>query len=704
MLRYSHITLLLAVPVIIIGGLITLNFTFTLTWAETHIHDKEGHTHDEEAHTHDEEAHTHDEEGHTHDEEGHTHDEEGHTHDEEAHTHDEEAHTHDEEAHTHDEEGHTHDEEGHTHDEEGHTHDEEAGHVHSQEDTVTLTDKAKINIGLKTDEVDIRAIETVVSVHGNVMAHPERQAVVTPRTGGIVKRIHFSVGETPKKGDVLLELESLDLQMAQVELLAAASQQKSLVSKLARLTEVFAKQIRRELQTRQIDYLQSLSELQQLQMTVKKRKALAGTQITSALEQMRLRLVKADVELQPLDLTLKRIETLTRGGISARKEFIAKQAEYKKAKNELADAKRQFHILGISEQTLEKILRDNGQTPIRSLLDTENLDSETLLARYAVLSEDTTNLVEAEVAYELAAIKVAANRQRALATGLTETLLETLAETGSIASFDDLSTDALIENYLAFVESSEALEGVLQLEETLRNANITLNKVRQKLQVSGLTREDIDQIIQTGQPSAMFYVKAPASGQITEQHVTVGTTVEKSDILFSILDTDVVWGRGVVHEDTLALIQDKWQIGSEVRVSVAAYPRTIYTGKISGISDVVEPVEQTVHFWAEIENPDHQLKPGMFADQTIVLDKGVDVLSIPLEAVIEEGGSRFVFVAHGAAYTRHEIVVGAKDDRYIEVKDGVLLGEQVVVHGTHQLMRAMAAPTQAVDEHHGHSH
>ncbi|MYA72554.1 efflux RND transporter periplasmic adaptor subunit [Candidatus Poribacteria bacterium] len=633
MLRYSHITLLLAVLIVIIGSLVSLNVRFTSTWAE----------------------------------------------------------------------------DAHVHDEQAHSHDEQTGPAHSQENTVTLTDKAKINIGLKTDEADIRAIERVASVHGNVMAHPERQAIVTPRTGGIVKRIHFSVGETPKKGDVLLELESVDLQMAQIELLAAASQQKSLVSKLSRLTEVFAKQIRRELQTRQIDYLQSLSELQQLQMTVKKRKALARTQITSALEQMRFRLVKADVELQLLDNTLKRIKTLAEKRISAQKELIAKQAEYKQAKNELADAKRQFQIFGISEQTLEKILRDSGETPILSLLDTDRLDSRDevtspVLERYAVLSEGATELVDAEVAYELAAIKVAANRQRALAAGLTETLLETLAETGSITSFDDLPTDALIENYLAFVESSEALEGVLQLEETLRNANITLNKVRQKLQVSGLTGEDIEKIIQTGQPSAMFYVKAPASGQITEQHVTVGTTVEKSDILFSILDTDIVWAQGEVHEDTLALIQDKWQIGSEVRIHVAAYPETIYTGKISGISDVVEPEEQTVHFWAEIENPDHQLKPGMFADQTIVLDKGVDVLSIPLEAVIEDGGSRFVFVAYGATYTRHEIVVGAKDDRYIEVKDGVLPGERVVVQGTHQLMRAMAVPTQVVDANHGHPH
>ena len=141
-----------------------------------------------------------------------------------------------------------------------------------------------------------------------------------------------------------------------------------------------------------------------------------------------------------------------------------------------------------------------------------------------------------------------------------------------------------------------------------------------------------------------------------------------------------------------------------MRIHVAAYPETVYTGKISGISDVVEPEEQTVHFWAEIENPDHQLKPGMFADQTIVLDKGRDVLSVPLNAVIEDRGSRFVFVEYGDTYTIHEVVVGTKDDRYIEIREGLLLGERVVVQGTHQLMSAFAAPAAVVDSHAGHVH
>ena len=582
-------------------------------------------------------------------------------------------------------------------------HSEQADHTHSQENTVTLTDKAKANIGLRTAEADVRAIETIVHVHGNIVAHPGRQAIVTPRIGGIVKRIHSSVGEFIEKGDLLLELESLDLQMAQIEMIEAVAQKKSLESKLARLTEVFAKQIRRELQTRQIDYSQSFSELQELQIAVEKRKAFAITKAISALERMRFRLVKADVELQLIETTLKRTEVLAEQRISAQKELIAQQAEYRKGRNELADAKRQFQILDVSEQTLEKILQDSGETAILSLLNADELDAEALLGKYAILSGEATELVDAKAAYQIAAIKVAANKQRALAAGLTETLLENLTKTKTIVTFSDLSTDELIENYLAFVESSEALEGVLQLEESLRNAVITFNKVRQRLQVFGLTLADIDKVVQTGQPSPIFYVKAPASGQIIKQHVTLGTTVEKSNTLFSILDTDLVWVEGEVHEDALVRLQDKWQIGSEVRVRATAYPETIFTGRISHISGVMNPEERTVHFWAEINNPTRKLKPGMFTEQTIVLEKGSEVLSVPLNAVLEDGGSRFVFVEFGTTYTKQEVVVGARDDRYIEIREGLFPEEYVVVQGQHQLLRATEDVSEVMGAH-GHSH
>ena len=678
MLRYSRLTLILVIFAIVTAVSISLSVTRRVTWAhDSGAQEKEGnHAHDTK------------DGGHAHGEHTHGSSDSGHVHGE------------------HD------DDHPHGSGDDGHAHGEGSHHPHADEDTVTLSDKAKANIGLKIAETAVRTIERGVQVHGHVIPHPSGRIDVTPRIGGIVRSIHFSLGDSPDRGDVLLELESIDLQMAQIELIEAAAQQKSLVAKQERLTEVFAKQIRRELQTRQIDYLQSLSELEQLQIAVEKRRVLAVAKTISALEQMRLRLVKADVELTLLETTLKRVETLAEKRISAQKELVAQKAKHRKGKSELADAKRQFQILGINEQTLQKILRDGGETPVLSLLDIDGLHaepgaesaSEALLEKFAMLSAEGMEFVDAKAAYKIAAIKVASNKQRALAAGLSETLLDTLAGTDSIVLFDDLAAAELIETYLAFVESSEALEGLLLIEETLRSAVITLKKIRQKLQISGLTAAEIENVVQTGQLSPIFYVKAPAAGQIVEQHVTLGSTVEKSDALYSILDTGAVWVEGEAYEDALALIQRKFQVGGEVRVRVAAYPDTAFSGKISHISDAMNPDKRTVHFWAEVENSDRRLKPGMFAEQTIVLEKIADVLCVPLNAALEDNGSRFVFVESGDAYTKKEIVVGANDDRYIEIRDGLSPGERVVVQGQHQLLRATMNVPEAHHAHAGHSH
>ncbi len=594
---------------------------------------------------------------------------------------------------------------------------EDESHDHTASNSVSLSDIAKANIGIKTAETDLRTIEKVAQVTGNIIAHPSKKFIVTPRIGGIVKQIHYKLGDSVKKGDVLLELESIDLQLAEIDLIEAVDQQKSLASKLTKQKSVFAKQIRLELKTRQIDYLESVSELQEQKVAYQNHRSLAITKTISVLEQMRFDLIKADVERRLLENTLRRIESLTEKRISAKKDLIAQQAEYSKATNSFNNALRQFQLLGITDKTLQKILEDDGKTQILKLLEQEGMNTESRLnitvpkegngrqaLKYVTLIDEASGLVDSETAYKTAVLKVHANKQRALATGLSESDLDTLATSGKIESFDDLSTDEVIEHYAPFMTSSEALEALLQTEEAQRNAVITLEKVRRKLQVFGITEKEIEWIVETGKPHSRYPITAPNAGQIVMQHVTLGTTIDKSDSLYSILNTDVVWVEGEIYEDTLALIHDSLQVGGEVRIRVPAYPDTVFTGKISEISAVVDPEKRTVHFWTEVGNSGNRLKPGMFADQTLVIDKYDDVLSVPLSAVVQDGATLIVFVESGNTYTKHEVAVGAKDDQYIEIKDGLLAGELVVVQGTHQLLRASASSDTVIDPHAGHNH
>ena len=594
---------------------------------------------------------------------------------------------------------------------------EDDRHDHTVTNSVSLSDIAKTNIGIKTTEVDLRTIEKVVQVTGNIIVHPSKKFIVTPRIGGIVKQIHFKLGDSVKKGDVLLELESIELQLAEIDLIEAVDQQKSLASKLTKQKSVFAKQIRLELKTRQIDYLESVSELRELKAAYQNYRSFAIAKTISVLEQMRFDLIKADVERRLLENTLRRIESLTEKRISAKKDLIAQQAEYSKATNSFNNALRQFQLLGITDKTLQKILEDDGKTHILKLIQIDSINRDAGMnitypkedygrqaLRYVSLIDEATGLIDSETAYKTAVLKVHANKQRALATGLSESDLDTLATSGKIEAFDDLSTDEVIEHYAPFMTSSETLEALLQTEEAQRNAVIMLEKVRRKLEVFGITEKEIEWIVETGRSHTRYPITAPNAGQIVMQHVSLGTTVDKSDSLYAIFNTDVVWVEGEIYEDTLALIHNSLQVGGEVRIRVPAYPDTVFTGKISEISVVVDPEKRTVHFWTEVENSGNRLKPGMFADQTLVIDKYDDVLSVPLSAVLEDGATRVVFVESGNTYIKHEVAVGTKDDQYIEIKDGLLAGELVVVQGTHQLMRATANSETVLDPHAGHNH
>jgi multidrug efflux pump subunit AcrA (membrane-fusion protein) len=90
---------------------------------------------------------------------------------------------------------------------------------------------------------------------------------------------------------------------------------------------------------------------------------------------------------------------------------------------------------------------------------------------------------------------------------------------------------------------------------------------------------------------------------------------------------------------------------------------------------------RTLQAEIEIPNSNRLLKPGMFARVEVVLLEKTGVLAIPNNAVILDRGERFVYVAEGNKGVRKAIVTGIEQDRFVEIKEGLMEGDQVVVRG-----------------------
>jgi RND family efflux transporter MFP subunit len=117
------------------------------------------------------------------------------------------------------------------------------------------------------------------------------------------------------------------------------------------------------------------------------------------------------------------------------------------------------------------------------------------------------------------------------------------------------------------------------------------------------------------------------------------------------------------------------------KVRTEAYPDRVFEGKVARINTGLDMATRTLQAEIEIPNSNRLLKPGMFARIEVVLLEKPEVLAIPSHAVIEEQGGRFVYLLEGNKAARRPIVTGIEQDRFVEVREGLREGDQVVVRG-----------------------
>jgi membrane fusion protein, heavy metal efflux system len=203
---------------------------------------------------------------------------------------------------------------------------------------------------------------------------------------------------------------------------------------------------------------------------------------------------------------------------------------------------------------------------------------------------------------------------------------------------------------------------------------------REKLRLL-ITPADLSTVQWTanGHPLSEFPLVSPIAGTLVKRDLRIGGMVDRDGPApLTVINLERVWVVANIFEHDLAGLRT----GDLAEITVEAYPNRNFTGRITYIGDEVDRTTRAVRAKIEVPNPDHVLKPGMFARTTIDTGSARGVIVAPETAIYEVDGKEVVFVPDGdGRFSVRPVTLGRRGNVTVEITAGLKQGDQVVAKG-----------------------
>lgn len=277
------------------------------------------------------------------------------------------------------------------------------------------------------------------------------------------------------------------------------------------------------------------------------------------------------------------------------------------------------------------------------------------------ISEAEVNLMNAKIEYGFFRKEEAESINSKLADSVRNQigLLEKLFSERKINEEEYLARKDQLDLVLLF--SGAKREEVLLNKSGMTNAQNSINRARLNLSYTKIT--------------------APFSGVIGDFDRVPKTRINAGEKIFKLMDISRLKVEVGILENEIPSIK----IGSKAVVKLNAIPNNIYSGYVVHINPLIDPETKTCRVTVEIPNSDRNIKPGMFASINIESEILKDRILIPKEALLVRDKRNLVFIAEDSVAKWHYVQIGEQNDKSIEILDGVLPGDNVIVEGQYNL-------------------
>jgi membrane fusion protein, heavy metal efflux system len=218
-----------------------------------------------------------------------------------------------------------------------------------------------------------------------------------------------------------------------------------------------------------------------------------------------------------------------------------------------------------------------------------------------------------------------------------------------------------------------------------------VTNVERKLQRSGVASSDLARLqdsVAPGDARSRTVVRAPFSGVITAANVAPGEAVDTERELLTVADLSTVWVLGDIYQKDIASVR----AGQRAEISTESYPGEKFLGRLTNVSDVLDPSTRTAKVRAEVPNGDRRLKLQMFVTLQIPTAAERAALIVPSAALQEIDGETVVFVQVNAdTFQKRVVQSGPGIGGLVPIVSGLKPGEKVVIEGAFMLKGKLKA-------------
>ena len=314
---------------------------------------------------------------------------------------------------------------------------------------------------------------------------------------------------------------------------------------------------------------------------------------------------------------------------------------------------------------------------------------------------------------EAVPVEVAQATRRAVAASYSgTTTLEALGESQVVAKTSGVALAVLVEEGQV-VRAGQALVRldpdrprlqVAQAAAQMHKLENNYRRAQQLVEQRMISANDVDQIKYDLENARAVYraaslelsyttITAPISGVVASRSIKSGNFVQINSPIIRIVDASRLEATLNLPEREIA----KLKPGQAVGLAVDALPGKQFTGTVDRVAPVVDNGTGTFRVVASFPG-NGELQPGMFSRLDINYDQRADALVVPRTALLEDGGEPAVYVVRDGKAQRTVLKLGYNDAGWVEVREGLKPGDQVVIAGKAALREGSAVQVIGQDK------